>query len=185
MVAQDPHHPSPKAHHTPESDPAVQVLSGALQMTHDRHLKDNVKSTRHLHPLQVLDHPVHPSITHEGGRPGTTTHPPYNFPPSPSGTPPSSAGSSSYDRSAGPPPTTGSSTVTGGGEREYRRDRADEYPAPPPGGAANSYERPRSPTGGGAGRAPMQSYGGRGGYSRPSDPRDRGVYASSTLKALK
>ena len=36
-----------------------------------------------------------------------------------------------------------------------------------------SYERPRSPTGGGAGRAPMQSYGWRG-YSRLSDPCDRG-----------
>ena len=76
--------------------------------------------------------------------------------------------------SAGPPLTTGSSAVTGGGEREYRKDRADEYAAPPPGGAANSYERPRSPTGGGAGSAPMQSYGGRGRYSGPSHPHDRG-----------
>ena len=64
MAAQDPHHPSAKAHHTSESDHAVQVLSGALQTTHDRHLKDNVKSTRHLHPFQILD-PVHPSIAHE------------------------------------------------------------------------------------------------------------------------
>ena len=42
--------------------------------------------------------------------------------------------------SAGPPLTTDSSAVTGSGEREYRRDRADEYAAPPPAGAANSYE---------------------------------------------
>lgn len=110
-----------------------------------------------------------------GGRPGADYPPSARLSPLPSGPPPSSASSSFYDRSAGPPPTTGSSTVTGGGEREYRRDRADEYAAPPPSaGAAISYERPRSPAGGGPGRAPMQSYGGRGGYSRPSDPRDRG-----------
>ena len=80
MAAQDPHHPSAKAHHTPESDHAVQVLSGALQTTHDHHLKDNVKSTRHLHPLQVPDHPVHRSITHEGEGLEPTTHPPHGFP---------------------------------------------------------------------------------------------------------
>ena len=65
--------------------------------------------------------------------------------------------------------------LRGVGRREYRRDRADEYAAPSSGGVANSYERPRSPTSG-AGRAPMQSYGGRGGYSRPSDPRNSRAY---------
>jgi len=81
VAAQDPHHPSAKAHHTPESDHAAQVLSGALQTTHDHHLKDNVKSTRHLHPLQVPG-PVHPSITHEGEgqEQPTTHHPPHDFP---------------------------------------------------------------------------------------------------------
>jgi len=80
VAAQDPHHPSAKAHHTPEFDHAVQVLSGALQTTHDHHLKDNVKSTRHLHLLQVPD-PVHPSITHEGeGQEQPTTHPRHDFP---------------------------------------------------------------------------------------------------------
>lgn len=80
MAAQDPHHPSAKAHHTPESDHAVQVLYGALQTMHDHHSKDNVKSTRHLHPLQVPDHPVHRSITHEGEGQEPTTHPPHDFP---------------------------------------------------------------------------------------------------------
>ena len=80
MAVQDPHYPSAKVHHTPESDHAVQVLSGALQTTHDRHLKDSVKSTRHLRPRQVLDHPVHPSITHEGEGQEPTTHPPPDFP---------------------------------------------------------------------------------------------------------
>ena len=80
MGAQDPHPPSAKAHHTPESDHAVQVLSGAVQTTHDRRLKDNLKSTCHLHPLQVPDHPVHPSITHEEEGQEPTTHPPHDFP---------------------------------------------------------------------------------------------------------
>ena len=142
-----------------KSDHAPQVLSGGLQMTHDHHLKDNMKSTRHLHPFQILD-PVHPSPT-QG--PGADYPPSPRLSPSPSGPPPSSASSSFYDRSAGPPPTTSSCAVTGGGEMEYRRDRADEYAAPLPGGVAISYERQRSPTGGGAGRTPMQSYGGRGG----------------------
>ena len=70
---------------------------------------------------------------------------------------------------------TGSSAVTGDGEREYKRDRADDYAAPPPEGAAISYERPRSPTGSSAGSTLMQSYGGRGRYSRPSDPHDGGI----------
>ena len=163
MAPQD--HASAKAHHSLESDHVVQVLSDA---------RPPLKRQREEYP-PPSSAPGHGPSTSEyyprGGRPGA------NYPPStrlsPSG-PPSSASSSFYDHSAGPPPTMGSSPVTGGWEREYSRDRAEEYAAPPPGGAANSYERPRSPTGGGAGRAPMQSYGGRGGYSRPSDPLDRG-----------
>ena len=46
---------------------------------HNHRLRDNVKSTRHLHPLQVPD-PVHPSITHEGEGQEPTTHPPHDFP---------------------------------------------------------------------------------------------------------
>jgi len=79
VAAQDPHHPSAKVHHTPECDHAAQVLSSALQMMHNHHLKDNVKSTCHLHPLQVPD-PLHLSITHEGEGQELTTHPPHEFP---------------------------------------------------------------------------------------------------------
>lgn len=43
------------------------------------------------------------------------------------------------------------------------RDRVDEYTALVPEGAAISYEQQRPPTGGDAGRPPMQSYSGRGG----------------------
>ena len=114
MAAQDPHHPLAKAHHTSESDHAAQVLFGGLQTTHDHRLKDNVKSTRHLHLLQLPD-PIHPSISHGGESQEPTTHPPYNFPPSPSGTPPSSASSSFYDCLAGSLPPIRSSALRGVG----------------------------------------------------------------------
>ena len=161
MATQDPHHPSAKAHHTPESDHAVQVLSGGLQTTHDQPLKYNVKSTRNLHPLQVPV-PVHPSITHEGEGQEPSTHPPHDFPL------PRLVHRLRVPVAAfmivrlGLRLRRAVALLRGGREREYRRDRADEYAAPPFGGAS-SRGRPRSPTGGGAGRAPMQSYGGREG----------------------